>query len=123
MTKKLLIGGSVLALALSAGGTVRAVTRTVTIYIRGMTCEACAIAIEQELKNTEGVAEVQVSYERGEAHVKYDDQKVTAARLREVINGAGYLATAKPSKRKGRAQRPKSNTCCNVLSCETKPPG
>jgi copper chaperone CopZ len=33
-----------------------------------------------------------VSYPKAEAWVKYDDQKVTVARLREVINNAGFKA-------------------------------
>jgi copper chaperone CopZ len=32
-----------------------------------MTCAGCAISIEQVLKNTAGVEEVRVSFERGEA--------------------------------------------------------
>jgi copper chaperone CopZ len=41
---------------------------------------------------TEGVVRAEVSFERGEAVVKYDDRKVTVARLREAINAAGFKA-------------------------------
>ena len=44
------------------------------------------------MKKTVGVEEASVSYEKGEARVKYDDQKVTVAKLREVINGTGFKA-------------------------------
>jgi len=59
------------------------------------------------LKKTEGVEEAQVSYEKGEAVIKYDDQKVTIAKLREVINSTGFKAveerrTAKNSARHGK---------------------
>ena len=47
-----------------------------------------------------------MSYERGEAWVKYDDRKVTVAHLREIVNGTGFKAagiiTARPKKRGGR---------------------
>lgn len=47
-----------------------------------------------------------MSYERGEAWVKYDDRKVTVAKLREVIDGTGFKAagviTARPNKRGNR---------------------
>ena len=36
--------------------------------------------------------EARVSFEGGEAWVKYDDRKVTVARLREVINDTGFKA-------------------------------
>ncbi len=99
MNRKLFIVAA--AFVLSMSGVVSAATRTTTIYVTGMTCGGCAISIEQALKNTEGVEDVRVSYERGEAVVKYDDRKVTAVKLREVINGIGFRATVKPFK-KGR---------------------
>ena len=36
--------------------------------------------------------EAKVSYEKGEAWIKYDDEKVTVAKLREVINSTGFQA-------------------------------
>jgi len=39
-----------------------------------------------------------VSFERGEAWVKYDDREVTVDRLREVINGTGFSAVEEGSK-------------------------
>ena len=108
------------ALVLSAcASAALAATRTTTIYVTGMTCGSCAISIEQALKHTAGVEEVRVSYERGEAVVKYDDRKVTAAKLRQVINGIGFRATARPVKRGGKTAKPKASECCNAVSCET----
>ncbi|MCA1613621.1 MAG: hypothetical protein LC800_05575 [Acidobacteria bacterium] len=62
------------------------------------------------MKKVEGVKEVRVSFERGEAWVKYDDRKVTVARLREVINGTGFRVVgekgaAKKASRRGRRTR------------------
>jgi periplasmic mercuric ion binding protein len=123
MSKRWMIGGVVTALLLAVcADAASAATRTTTIYVTGMTCAGCAISIEQVLKNTEGVEDVRVSYERGEAVVKYDDRKVTAARLREAINGIGYRATARPV-RKGRGVKPKAPACCGAESCDTQPPG
>ncbi|HEU4594833.1 MAG TPA: heavy metal-associated domain-containing protein [Pyrinomonadaceae bacterium] len=123
MIKRLVIAGAVTALVLAVfADATSAATRTTTIYVTGMTCAGCAISIEQVLKNTEGVEEVRVSYERGEAVVKYDDRKVTAARLREAINGIGYRATARPPK-KGRGVKQTAPACCGAESCDTQPPG
>ncbi len=123
MSKRRMIAGAVTALLLAVcADAVSAAIRTTTIYVTGMTCAGCAISIEQVLKNTEGVEEVRVNYERGEAVVKYDDSKVTAARLREAVNGIGYRATARPPK-KGRAAKPKAPACCGAESCDTQPHG
>jgi copper chaperone len=80
---------AVTVLALSAGLAV-AKTSTVTLRVKGMTCGGCATSVEQALKSTEGVEDARVSYERGTAIVKYDDQKVTVVKLREVINNTGF---------------------------------
>jgi copper chaperone CopZ len=37
-----------------------------------------------------------VSSDKGEAVIKYDDQKTNEAKLREVINGTGFKAVAEP---------------------------
>lgn len=42
--------------------------------------------------------DARVSYEGGEAWVQYDDQEVSVARLREVINGTGFTAVEEGSK-------------------------
>ena len=75
--------------------------------------------IEEALKGTEGVLEARVSYERAEAWVRYDNRKVSAARLREVINGTGFKAVGKPARRAGRGVKPKATSCCSSVSCDT----
>lgn len=42
--------------------------------------------------------EARVSFPKKEAWVKYDESKVTIARLREVINGTGFKAVADKQK-------------------------
>ena len=115
MNRKLFSAAAAVILSMSAG--VSAATRTTTIYVTGMTCGGCAISIEQVLKNTEGVEDARVSFERGVAVVKYDDRKVTAAKLREIISGIGYRATARPAK-KGRGSKPNAAACCGGESCK-----
>ncbi|HYJ89058.1 MAG TPA: heavy metal-associated domain-containing protein [Pyrinomonadaceae bacterium] len=110
------------AIVLSMSNVASAATRTTTIYVSGMTCGGCAISIEQVLKNTEGVEDVRVNFERGQAVVKYDDRKVTASKLRALVKNIGFRASSKPSK-KVRALKAKDSVCCNADSCETQPPG
>lgn len=76
----------ILALALSVGiAGAETPTATVTIKIDGMHCGNCAASVEKKLKATEGVEEAKVSFPKKEAWIKYDDQKTSVAKLREVI--------------------------------------
>jgi copper chaperone CopZ len=78
-----------LVLALSTIG-VSAATKKSIIRIEGMHCKMCSASVTKALKATAGVEQVEVSYEKGEAVIQYDDQKMTEAKLREVINGTGF---------------------------------
>lgn len=87
---KLLVSG-VLVVTL---GVITAVafTKTVTIKVDGMKCAKCSGAVSKALKATEGVEDAQVNHEKGEAVIKYDDQKLSETKLREVINATGFKA-------------------------------
>ncbi len=76
--------------------TAAAFTKTVTIKVEGMKCAKCSASVSKALKATDGVEEAQVSSEKGEAVIKYDDQKLTETRLREVINSTGFKAVEQP---------------------------
>jgi copper chaperone CopZ len=86
-----LVVGVVMVLTLSVI-TAAAFTKTVTIKVDGMKCAKCSASVSKALKATEGVESAEVSSEKGEAVIKYDDQKLTEAKLREVINSTGFKA-------------------------------
>lgn len=88
--------GLMLVLSLTAVSA-SAETKTVTIRVEGMHCNMCSASVTKALKATEGVEKVEVSHERGEAVIQYDDQKVTEAKLRDVINGTGFKAVEEKS--------------------------
>ncbi len=67
-----------------------AATQTVTLAVEGMTCGACATDIEKALMATGGVLEARVSFEKGEAWVRFDDRKVSVDKIRKTIDDAGY---------------------------------
>jgi len=91
---KLVVGG-VLVLTLGVI-TVSAFTKTVTIRVEGMKCSKCSASVTKALKATEGVETAEVSSDKGEAVIKYDDQKLTEAKLKEVINGTGFKVVEQP---------------------------
>ena len=85
------VAGVVLVITL---GVITAVafTKTVTIKVDGMKCAKCSASVTKALKATEGVEDAQVNSEKGEAVIKFDDQKLNEAKLREVINSTGFKA-------------------------------
>ena len=72
--------------------TAAAFTKTVTIKVDGMKCAKCSSSVTKALKATEGVESAEVSSEKGEAVIKYDDAKLNETKLREVINATGFKA-------------------------------
>ena len=93
MKKRQLISLLVLAVIMTfSTAAVSAAGSTATIRIEGMHCKNCSASVEKKLKATEGVEDLRVSFEKKEAWVKFDDQKVSVAKLREVINSTGFKA-------------------------------
>jgi copper chaperone CopZ len=98
MRKRSIVGLSILALIMSFGVVVgSAASATVTIRVEGMHCGGCASSVEKKLKATEGVEEVRVSFPKKEVWVKYNDQKISVAKLREAINSTGFKAMEEKS--------------------------
>ncbi|HEY0099655.1 MAG TPA: heavy-metal-associated domain-containing protein [Pyrinomonadaceae bacterium] len=65
-------------------------TKTTTIRVTGMKCNQCSSSVAKALKATAGVQEAEVSFEKGQVVIIYDDEKVSEAKLREVINSTGF---------------------------------
>lgn len=61
-----------------------------TFTVEGMTCVSCETTIKLTLERTPGVHGAEVSYDRGEAVVKYDPKMTTHDKVREAINSTGY---------------------------------
>lgn len=72
-----------------------AAPKTVTLSVSGMTCAACPITVKKALTKVEGVQSAEVSYEKKEASVTYDDAKTNAEALTKATEGAGYPSQVK----------------------------
>jgi len=48
----------------------------VTLEIEGMTCQSCALGVEYELKQVDGVVDAKVNYKNGLGLVTFDPSKV-----------------------------------------------
>ena len=72
-----------------------AATKTVTLAVPGMTCAACPITVKTALAKVVGVERTDVSFEKREAVITYDDAKTTVAALTKATADAGYPSTVK----------------------------
>lgn len=69
--------------------------KTVTLSVSGMTCTACPITVKKALSKVDGVEKVEVSYEKNEAVITYDDAKTSVEALTKATEGAGYSSEVK----------------------------
>jgi len=71
-----------------------AASKTVTLNVPGMTCPACPITIKKALNKVSGVSKVEVSYEKKEARVTFDDEKTDTKALVKATTDAGFPSRA-----------------------------
>jgi mercuric ion binding protein len=72
-----------------------AAKQTVTLDVPGMSCAACPMTIKMALKKVEGVTEAEVSYQKREATVTFDDTETTVEALTQATANVGYPSTVK----------------------------
>lgn len=65
-------------------------SKTVTLSVPGMTCAACPITIKKALTEVDGVTEAEVSFDKKEAVVTFDDTKTSVSALIGATTNAGY---------------------------------
>jgi P-type Cu+ transporter len=70
------------------------VNKEVTIPVGGMSCAACAKAIERAVGKVSGVASVSVNFATEKAAVKYDPSIARLSEIKQAIVKAGYKALA-----------------------------
>ncbi len=64
--------------------------RTVTLNVDNMSCASCAPVVKKSLSRVEGVTEVEVSLEKHNANVTFDDAKTRVEALIEATTNVGY---------------------------------
>ena len=85
---------ALVALAATVATPAWAAVQTVTLSVPGMTCAACPITVKKALSKVEGVNQVDVSFDKREAVVTFDDAKTTIQKLTEATTNAGYSSSA-----------------------------
>ena len=90
--KKLL---PLVALIAAFAAPVWAAPQTVTLSVPGMTCSACPLTVKLALNKIPGVSRTDVSYEKLQAVVSFDDAKTNLQTLTKATADAGDPSTAK----------------------------
>lgn len=72
-----------------------AAQRTVTLSVPGMYCAVCPITVKKALEKVPGVSRVNVSFEKKEAVVTFDDAKTSVKALEDATFEAGYESKLK----------------------------
>ncbi len=66
--------------------------QTVTIKITGMHCSSCAMNIDFELEDLDGVTEVTTHYASQKTKVTFNPQKTTVDQIIKIIESLDYKA-------------------------------
>ena len=77
-----------------------AAVKTVTLSVPGMYCAVCPITVKKSLQKVDGVSKVDVSLEKKEAVVTFDDTKASIAKMQDATFEAGYPSEVKVKKAK-----------------------
>ena len=72
-----------------------AAIQTVTLDVQNMTCGLCPITVKKALTQVEGLTKTEVSFEKREAIVTFDDAKTNSEALTKATEDAGYPSTIK----------------------------
>jgi copper chaperone len=64
-----------------------------TIRVHGMTCGGCVASVTRVLKAIDGVEQVDVKLDPGQARVTYDATRTNVDALARAIEDAGYDVT------------------------------
>lgn len=67
--------------------------QTQKFKINDMHCVSCAMNIDMELEDADGVTESSTNYAKHESDVKFDNEKTSSDKIIEAIKKTGYTAS------------------------------
>lgn len=67
--------------------------KKIKLKIDGMHCTSCAMNIDGELEDTEGVKQSNTNYAKQSTEVEFDEKKLDEKKVIEIIKSVGYSAT------------------------------
>ncbi|MEK7559233.1 MAG: heavy-metal-associated domain-containing protein, partial [Patescibacteria group bacterium] len=69
--------------------------KKIKLKINGMHCSSCAMSIDMDLEDLNGVTESKTNYARQVSEIEFDDSKITTENISEQIKKTGYKAELK----------------------------
>jgi mercuric ion transport protein len=66
--------------------------KTAIIEVEGMTCEGCAVHINETLKKLKGVVSAEANYPQKNVKVVYNPKQITLEQIKKAIDEIGYKA-------------------------------
>lgn len=66
--------------------------KKIKLKIDGMHCTSCAMNIDGELEDTEGVKQSNTNYAKQVTEVEFDEEKLSDKKIIEIIKSVGYTA-------------------------------
>lgn len=67
--------------------------------VTGMTCSACSLAVEKNVKKLDGVEDINVNLINNNMNVKYDESKLSKEEIIKAVQDAGYGANLSEGKK------------------------
>ncbi len=61
------------------------------LKIKGMTCAACAMKIEKNLKKSQGISSANVNFAMEKASVEFDPEKISILDIKDLVEKYGHL--------------------------------
>ena len=62
----------------------------ITLSVSGMSCQGCADSLGRLFDKEPGITNASVSFDESAAALEFDPEKVTEARLSEIVETAGF---------------------------------
>ena len=63
---------------------------TMKLKINGMHCTSCAMCIDGDLEDTEGVKSAKTSYNKQECEIEFEEEIVTIEEIVKIVDKTGY---------------------------------
>jgi Cu+-exporting ATPase len=93
---------------------------TKSLKIEGMTCAACAKAVERTSKKLSGVEEASVNFATEKLNISYDETKVKLEDIQNAIEKAGYKALVETSNKTLKIEGMTCAACAKAVERITK---
>jgi len=88
--------------------------------IEGMTCAACAKAVERATKKLDGVEESSVNLATEKMNISFDEEKVTVEDIQKAVEKAGYKASIESLTKSFAIEGMTCSACANAIEKATK---